>query len=137
VLHSLDKRLAGATLTKERSVGHQHRIRTHNSTHRVKKSSAMLVERADGQAKLMTESADEDELDRLPILVPAESSTESPFRAVGGTGRIKRHRRRQGAHKDPPPTVGSPKPASSPNAENESDCSQLDLETIELDALAA
>ena len=97
----------------------------------------MLVERADGQAKLMTESTDEDELDRLPILVPAESSTESPFRVVGGTGRIKRHRRRQRVHKDSPPTVGSPKPASSLYAENESDCSQLDLETIELDALSA
>jgi len=91
----------------------------------------MLMERADGQAKLEAESTDDDELHRLPSLVTAESSTGSPSHG------IKRYRRRQRLPKDSPPTAGSPKPASSSYAENAPDRSQLDLESIELDSLDA
>ena len=140
VLQSLDERLTSAARRKApreaRSVGHQHTIRTHDRTPHIKRSSSTLAERADGQVKLMAESTDDDELDLLPRLVTAESSTGSPSHTVGAKG-IKRYRRRRRVPKDSPPTVGSPKPASSPYAENGPDCSQLDLETIELDALGA
>ena len=106
----------------------------------------MLVDRADGQAKLEAELTDDEELDRLPSLVTAKSSPGSRYPNPNPNpnpgsplhaARIKKYRKRRRVPKDSPPTVGSPKPERSAYAENAADRSHIDLETIELDALGA